>query len=801
LGFPKQVKEIMPLHIQNKVNILSKKKEDEDWQKSFKLSMSQPPYPSKICFSPLINHLKEKALTAKGAEKMFIDHALKTFEETEGFNCTFDNKEELKPYQELINLLLSGLFPLTDNEDLLAMISGPFDHDPFYLSPQLEKFIQNGHGITQVDGDIMHDIDMKSIWAGCQILDKFYGQNLRHFPNFFFKTKNNAYKSERYFRSTLNFNFIDISLLKPLKKLSAKDIKKLLNNIDNIALWREALPPENFEFKGFVIGKMTDITQEEAISNFKEKLLERDALTNIEKLSNLQEEMRILLEDNEIELGITALDYPEKNVLHQYKIRENFLSDLSEELMPSSYPNSVYHKACERGEPILIADLQELKNQTFLEKKLLERNFRSIIVYPLKNEDNRILGLLELGVQRPDAFNSFTLHTLRKVINLFKLAIERSREEIDNKIEAVIREEYTTLHESVEWKFIEQAYDVMNHRENPHSEPIHAKPIKFPDVYPLFGQADIVGSSVIRNESIQADLLKNLEETKEVLTIANKRSSFPLTELHLQSVQKYIARLRERIQSSDESEIVDFLHQTIHPYFSFLEKENTSLSRSIKLYFNTLDDDFQIIYDKRKNYERSVSILNKKIGNYLEKQQNEAQKIIPHYFEKYATDGVEFEIYAGKSITHKKEFTDLHLRNLRLWQLHTMCEITRSVADLQDKLPVPLTTAQMIFVYSLPVSIRFLLDEKHFDVDGAYNVRYKILKKRIDKAVVQNTGERVTVSGKIAIIYTTERDRLEYMEYAQYLVQKGLISEDIEHLDIAPLQGVDGLKALRITVI
>ncbi len=791
----------MPLHIQDKINILDNNKAKTEWHESYNLSAAQSPYPAKICFWPLLTHLKEKALTAHGTEKMFIDYALRTFEETEGFACTFDNKEELAPYRDLVKLLLSGLFPLTNNDDLMTMISGPFDHDPFYVSPKMEKILEEGQGVTLLSDNVLNEIKMKAIWSGCQILDKFYGQNLRHFPDFFFKTKIAPDKPERYFRSILNFDFVEIGLLKPLKKLSEADIKNLLNNIEDSALWKKLLPPDNFEFRGFVVGNMTDITQEEAISNFKEKLLERDALTNTQKLSELQEEMRILLEDNSLRLGITALDYPEKNILHQYKIRGNFLFDAEIELKPSKFPDSTYQQACELGEPLLVADLKELTAQTILEEKLLEKDFRSLIIYPLVNEDNRILGLLEIGSSQPYAFNSFTLHTLKKVINLFQLAIERSREEIDNKIEAVIREEYTTLHESVEWKFIEQAYDVMNHREDPQGEPVNAKPIKFPDVYPLFGQADIVGSSVIRNESIQADLLKNLQEVEDVLIFATKRTTFPLTELHLQAVKKYIERLTERIQSSDESEIVDFLHRDIHPYFNFLENENKTLSRRIRLYFKALDDGFQIIYEKRRDYERSVSMLNKRIGNYLEKQQDEAQKIIPHYFEKYATDGVEFEIYAGKSITNKKEFTDMHLRNLRLWQLHTMCHITRGVADLRDEMPVPLTTAQMIFVYSLPVSIRFLLDEKHFDVDGAYNVRYKILKKRIDKAVVKDTGERVTVSGKIAIVYTTERDRLEYLEYAQYLLQKGLITEDIEELDIAPLQGVDGLRALRVTVV
>ncbi len=67
-------------------------------------------------------------------------------------------------------------------------------------------------------------------------------------------------------------------------------------------------------------------------------------------------------------------------------------------------------------------------------------------------------------------------------------------------------------------------------------------------------------------------------------------------------------------------------------------------------------------------------------------------------------------------------------------------------------LPVPLDMTHLIMVQDLPITIRFNNDEKRFAVDGAYNIRYEIMKKRIDKAVVKGSGQRLTQPGRIAIV-------------------------------------------------
>ena len=106
----------------------------------------------------------------------------------------------------------------------------------------------------------------------------------------------------------------------------------------------------------------------------------------------------------------------------------------------------------------------------------------------------------------------------------------------------------------------------------------------------------------------------------------------------------------------------------------------------------------------------------------------------------------------------------------------------------------------LILVHHAPLAVRFLVDEKRFGVDGAYNMRYGVIKRRIDKAVIKGTAERVTQPGKIAIIYSQPSEAAEYRDYLDYLRAYGCLSGVVEDLDLDELQGVQGLRALRVVV-
>ena len=120
--------------------------------------------------------------------------------------------------------------------------------------------------------------------------------------------------------------------------------------------------------------------------------------------------------------------------------------------------------------------------------------------------------------------------------------------------------------------------------------------------------------------------------------------------------------------------------------------------------------------------------------------------------------------------------------------------------QLKSALPYELDVTSLILVFSSPITIRFRMDEKRFDVDGTYNARYEVVKKRIDKANIKGTTERITQKEKITIVYSHNNEEIEYLKYIKFLQFKGMVEPTIEQFDVEELQGVSGLKALRIKV-
>jgi len=104
-------------------------------------------------------------------------------------------------------------------------------------------------------------------------------------------------------------------------------------------------------------------------------------------------------------------------------------------------------------------------------------------------------------------------------------------------------------------------------------------------------------------------------------------------------------------------------------------------------------------------------------------------------------------------------------------------------------------------VQDLPITITFNLDEKRFRVDGAYNIRYEIMKKRIDKAVIKESGQRLTQPGQVAIVYSQRTEQDEYLQYIEYLQAKGFLHGEVEDVELESLQGINGLRALRISIV
>jgi hypothetical protein len=99
-------------------------------------------------------------------------------------------------------------------------------------------------------------------------------------------------------------------------------------------------------------------------------------------------------------------------------------------------------------------------------------------------------------------------------------------------------------------------------------------------------------------------------------------------------------------------------------------KHDTESNPELEEFLNQLDTTTNSIYSARKAYDETITQGNKTLSSFVEEQQIKAQAIFPHYFEKYKTDGVEYNLYIGQSITKQHSYHPTVLFNLRLWQFN-----------------------------------------------------------------------------------------------------------------------------------
>jgi hypothetical protein len=427
----------------------------------------------------------------------------------------------------------------------------------------------------------------------------------------------------------------------------------------------------------------------------------------------------------------------------------------------------------------------------------LKKGIRSHVVVPLTVEEE-VVGMIEFASPNPDWLSFVKVKRFHELFPVFALALRRSKEEWNDRIRAIIQQEGTAIHPTVEWRFREAASAMLNNRLK--GENVGMEPIVFPDVVPIYGAADVRNSSVERNMAIQKDLSEHLSLIKSVLTKAMRSREMPLLNNLAYKIEKHMHTVSSGLKAGDEVSILDFISKEIEPVFNHLKMMDSSMIDSVDMYFKKMDPELGVLYKRRKDFEDSLTRINKEVGDIIDQEQIKAQRVFPHYFEKYRTDGVEYNAYFGQSLVKNLKFDDIYLKNIRLWQLMTMVQIARTIKRIQPELKTKLDITQLILVHSSPLSIAFRYDEKKFDVAGTYNIRYEITKKRIDKAVVKGTKERVTQVGKIAIIYSLAEEIEEYKNYISFMIAQGYIKDSVEYLKLEDMQGASGLMAIRVEV-
>lgn len=775
-------------------------------------NFTQAPH-SYLSFAPLIREWEKMIREGREGTRQLYQDLLNKVRQHPELLGRIEDLSVLDKHKTLIEQMMATVFPVTlnDKEDLFGA-GFPFQMKMFYESSKFrELFFVDPHTkeITMPEADACGGGSPKSGKEDCMyqfILSRLYDIEKTETVRMVEPYKCAETGLDRYMELEIDTRFLDVRPKGELPRLP-EDVSygcvRAGGGAGQHEELKKVLPLDAFEFEGMVIIRIWEVTEREVLNIIRDKLLHLNNFADVDLFNDLQNQVQNLLGVP----GVSTAIKPFFQVNGHTVLTEFYTTMTDQNVKRKPSPEklqyvyqSVTGAFMKNPRPLLVNEINEdaVMRYPFL-TFMAEYGWRSAIVCPLFSDNREMMGVLIVVSNEKNKLRPEHVASIEPAIPLFKIAMEKAQENLDHQVDRVIKDQFTAVQDAVEWRFTEAALNYLTGMNKGEGE-VKIEPIVFEGVYPLYGAIDIRNSSVERNHSIQLDLLEQLNQANDIVLAAKKDHPFPLLDETNFKIRKYIHSVSNILFADDELSILQFLKVEVVQLFKHLQTIMPSLNKPINKYFEAVDSPVEMVYHHRKKYEDSITHINNEVARFIDHEQKLAQQIFPHYFERFVTDGVDFNIYIGQAITPEKKFDFFYLRNLKIWQLSTLAKAARLTHSLETQLAMPLQTSQLILAHSHPISISFRTAERKFDVDGAYNIRYEIIKKRIDKVHLKDSNERLTKPGYIAIVYSQQQEAFEYLEYIEYLQSQGLLRGEVERLELEELQGVSGLKALRVGV-
>ena len=543
----------------------------------------------------------------------------------------------------------------------------------------------------------------------------------------------------------------------------------------------QLLNPATYQASGTILLEGMDVTDREVTQRLIHLLLARESILQPHRFQQANHLLKRLFRASD-SLILTA----EEDAATLYLDLET--DDWTIHTLPVySLKDSPLFQAARKGS---VLNLRDLTNHCHSKCEVLlrDRGVKSLLVLPLVvksarlKTSSRLLGLVALMSQQVDVFDAIDEHHARTLSPALTIAMRHT-----------VNERFTHIHESVRWRFEEEA--------ERRSLGLPAEAIVFADVYPLYGISDIRGSSHERNRAIQKDLLEQfhlgLAIVEAVCTATNDNAFATQFQIDLLD---HIAKLRDGVTVDAEVTLLRYLQKNLEAHFDFFRTCGEDAEAAIAAYEAAKDSEQDCVYTARASYDQTIQKINQSLRDTWYRWQRTMQAVTRHYCDIEATDGIDHMIYAGGAID--SHFSDFHLRSLRYEQLRAVCDCARTGFRLKAEHQTELRITHLVLVQDSTVDITHDENtERLFEVRGTRDTRYEIVKKRIDKAVDTKTQERITQPGCLTLVYSTNEEWQEYQEYLRYLQREGWVDADIEQGSVEPLQGVTGLKFARVQVL
>jgi hypothetical protein len=757
---------------------------------------------STICFRPFIDYLRKRAEEEQTVKATFYKNTLSLFDSHNVYDQDIP-LEEIHQYEALLEQVYICLSaPLAAESELAWGLGYPMQPVVFYGTGMLYDLMETRKdyhdiSITPKTGDVHRREDLQMVYS--LILKKVYNFQVPLNTGQFHGLKNTVTGLHEYYGVQINVDFIEVVVKGEKPDIDFKKLYTKLTDGAGYEILVDILPLDLFTFRGITAMMISDITARMAVQHIQKVQMESNPGDEDERYKSVMLSLKTIVKNNNIEFDLFPFVKVNDEPVYGYvKGGTGVLFSVwgEDRLSIEDFQRQVKgYTANPRfyfSEDITGPEEQEHVFLNYFRKL----GVRSLALMPVFY-NHKLVSVLCMHTWKDHTFNESVLPLLEPAISAVEQLSQVYIDEFNWEIESIIKEQFTSIQTAVQWKFNEAAWNYLYSKKK--GIPPKTAPISFNDVYPLYGAVDIRNSTIERNKAIIADLEGLLNTLLETLSVLQEFDHSALMEELVYKCGKWKEMLRqEQMNAADENNLTIFVKEDVIPYLTHLSKQDKNTTAIIDKYLLLSERNLQ---SNRQALETAMQMINNAVTEYFESQQDTLQEPFPCYFEKFRTDGIEYDIYIGQSIAPDKQFNQFHLKNLRLWQLSSMAAIAKLTHGLLPDMPTHLQTTQLIFVHNNVINIGFRADERKFDVEGAYSIRYQMIKKRIDKVHVRDTEERLTQPDKIVLIYFDKADIHDYLPFVHYLQEKGVLHNDLEELELEDLQGLTGLKALRVGVV
>ncbi|MEO7992113.1 MAG: GAF domain-containing protein [Chryseolinea sp.] len=706
----------------------------------------------------------------------------------------------------LYELVYAAVVPsISDEKSYLWGLGHPLSPTIFYGTDAfyslLQKFFKAGAG--RAERERLAEEERIDQWRYSHIysfiLNKVYGLSIPLHNEFTHSFVDEDTGLLKYITISIDMRFVTVL---PVDTFPDIDLKKISGTMDGwyINYLHQKLPIDLFQFKGFTICTVNDSTALNVLENIRNAVADqnpKDQLGTVQKILTL---LKSLVGNSNIHFGLLPILEINKHLVTFYEsLPVSFLVKTSRE---QNIPEEVFVKYLQQfyDNPTLhFYNTNDDQSEDLpFDLILHQSNIQAMVIIPIFHNYD-LVGIMEAHTNEIGALNESSLSLLEHALPLMAQLLQKSIHDLQSFIDFKIKTVFTSIQPSVEWKFKEAVWSFVKDI-NPEKSDASIPVIAFHNLYPLYGAIDIRNSTTERSKALQSDLIFQSHSVLQTLEKIKQHTTLEEIDDLITKSHDWCERIKRNMVNIDEAEFNDFVSSTVMPFLLRAPSSFPMMSSVVQNFQKSTDPLHGSFFLNRRSLETSMEKLIVVLSMHIDRFKSEIQKIYPVYFEKFRTDGIEYDLYLGQSIAPEKPFDYSYLNALRFMQLRSMTEIVRLTNALLPELKTPLQTTQLIFVNPSSIDISFRNDERRFDVEGAYNVRYQVIKKRIDKVNILNTKERLTQPGKIAIVYYNNLEAEEYKKYIHQLQKENLIEEYIEELELEELQGINGLKAMRVHV-